>query len=82
VRILSFLFLNIRTLFSNKGGILERQNSGFRFKPGADDIGFAKASADNSPKSFEWTNFLPSVKSLIVLIFKELSSRESSGMGR
>ena len=48
---------------------------------GVDDIGFARASDYLSPKSYELTKFLPSVKSIIVLIFKELSSCESSSMG-
>ena len=44
---------------------------------GVDDVGIARASDYNSPKSYEITKFLPTAKSIIVLAFRVLSSCES-----
>lgn len=44
---------------------------------GIDDIGFARAENYISPKSYELGRFMPSVKSIVVMIHKELSGCES-----
>lgn len=49
----------------------------FALSLGVDDIGFAKCEDYDSPKSFQPSHFLPSAKTIIVLISKELSSCES-----
>lgn len=59
---------------------MEREIREFALSLGVDDIGFAKAGDYHSPKSFEITKFLPDAKSIIVLVFKVLSSCESPSM--
>jgi epoxyqueuosine reductase len=47
---------------------------------GVDDVGFAAPSAYVSPKSFSIEDFLPGLRAIIVMVFKELSSCESPSM--
>ena len=52
----------------------------FALDLGVDDVGFADPADYVSPKSFPLETFLSPTKSVIVLIFKELSSCESPSM--
>jgi epoxyqueuosine reductase QueG len=49
----------------------------FALDLGVDDVGFAKADDYDSPNSYALDTFLPGAKTIIVLVFKELSTCES-----
>lgn len=56
---------------------MEKVIGEFVLQQGIDDVGFARAEDYQSPQSYAITKFLPDAKSIIVLVFKVLSSCES-----